>query len=181
MRSVSSTGACADHAVPVVDAACQSRDARVAQPQSARQVFLQSFKKSGNKALTAEDITNNIRKVLNGGAHKVPQSKSSLDGVMRSLRAVKLARENADPLPEQMHRCVAQCLDDEDPVMVDLQLLALEADLDARLARLQHMLSTANNNVGNGTRRGVPCPVLVALGEQGQSRLMWEYYKTYCR
>ena len=149
IRSGSSPGACADPTVPVAGAACRNRDAQVAQPKTARDVFLESFRKSGKTALTATDITDNIRKVLNGGAHKVPQSKTSLDGVMRSLRAVQLARKNADPLPAQMHRCVAQCLDDEDPVMVDLQLLALEADLDARLARLQHMASKADKNVGS--------------------------------
>ena len=63
--------------------------------------------------------------------------------------------------------------------MVDLQLLALEADLDARLSRLREMARKAGTNVDSGTSKDVPDPVLVALGEKGRARLMWEYHKTY--
>ena len=53
---------------------------------------------------------------------KLPQSKASLEAVARSLREVRTARENQTPLPVKQHRCVDECLRNEDPVMVDLQL-----------------------------------------------------------
>lgn len=52
----------------------------------------------------------------------MPQSKASLEAVARSLREVRTARENQTPLPVKQHRCVDECLRNEDPVMVDLQL-----------------------------------------------------------
>ena len=93
--------------------------------------------------LCPEDITANVRSILNGGAHALPQTKASLDNVAKSLREVRAARESGGPLPAQRHRCVEECLKSDDPVMVDLMLLALQVDLDTRLQRLARLHEAA--------------------------------------
>ena len=112
-------------------------------PSSAAEAFKQAFLQAGRTALCPEDITANVRTILNGGAHALPQTKASLDKVAKSLREVRAARESGGPLPAQRHRCVEECLKSDDPVMVGLMLLALQVDLDTRLQRLATLSDAA--------------------------------------
>ena len=163
-------------------AAAAARPAGGSAPSSAADAFKQAFLQAGRMALRPEDITANVRSILNGGAHALPQTKASLDKVAKSLREVRLtvraARESGDPLPGKRHRCVEECLKSDDPVMVGLMLLALQVDLDTRLQRLATLHEAAKNSA-TAAAAGGPDPVLSALGEDGRNRLMWEYYKAY--
>ena len=159
-------------------AAAAARPAGASAPSSAADAFKQAFLQAGRTALRPEDITANVRSILNGGAHALPQTKASLDKVAKSLREVRAARESGDPLPGKRHRCVEECLKSDDPVMVGLMLLALQVDLDTRLQRLATLHEKAKNGA-TGAAAGGPDPVLSALGEDGLNRLMWEYYKAY--
>ena len=159
-------------------AAAAVRPAGGTAPSAAADAFKQAFLQAGRMALRPEDITANVRSILNGGAHALPQTKASLDKVAKSLREVRAARESGDPLPGKRHRCVEECLKSDDPVMVGLMLLALQVDLDTRLQRLATLHEAAKNSA-TAAAAGGPDPVLSALGEDGLNRLMWEYYKAY--
>ena len=74
---------------------------------------------------------------------RVAENHPILARAARLMREVRQAREEQTPLPAKKHRCVAKCLSNEDAVMVDLQLLALQADLDARLQRLASLAQAA--------------------------------------
>ena len=161
-------------------AAAAARPAGASAPSSAADAFKQAFLQAGRTALRPEDITANVRSILNGGAHALPQTKASLDKVAKSLREVRAARESGGPLPAQRHRCVEECLKSDDPVMVGLILLALQVDLDTRLQRLATLHEAAKNSA-SAVAAEEPDPVLSALGEDGRNRLMWEYYKAYIR
>ena len=156
-------------------AAAAARPAGGSAPSSAADAFKQAFLQAGRMALRPEDITANVRSILNGGAHALPQTKASLDKVAKSLREVRAARESGDPLPGKRHRCVEECLKSDDPVMVGLMLLALQVDLDTRLQRLATLHEAAKNSAAAAAADG-PGPVLSALGEDVRNRLMWEYF-----
>lgn len=144
------------------------------------EIFKEACVQLGKTALTPEDIMKNVRLILNGGARMLPQTKTSLNAVAKSLREVFDARKNEPAeMPSKMHRCVAECLKSEDTVMVDLQLLALQVDLDARLQRLANLEAGAKQQ-GQERAGCRPDPVLLALGDDGKDRFMWEYYKAYC-
>ena len=82
-------------------AAAAARPAGGSAPSSAADAFKQAFLQAGRMALSPEDITANVRSILNGGAHALPQTKASLDKVAKSLREVRAARESGGPLPAQ--------------------------------------------------------------------------------
>ena len=61
-------------------AAAAARPAGGSAPSSAADAFKQAFLQAGRMALRPEDITANVRSILNGGAHALPQTKAAPTG-----------------------------------------------------------------------------------------------------
>ena len=143
--------------------------------------FKAAFQRSGRTTLTSDEMLANVRSVLNGSEGRpLPQSKGALDNVARSLRAVREARASADDsvLAGKIHPCVSECLRHDDAGIVDLQLMALNAEIETRLFRLKEMSKAPKE--GSADVKGAD-PVLEALGEAGRWRLLWAYYVAYCK
>lgn len=143
--------------------------------------FKAAFHRSGRTTLTSDEMLANVRSVLNGSEGRpLPQSKGALDNVARSLRAVREARASADDsvLAGKIHPCVSECLRHDDAGIVDLQLMALNAEIETRLFRLKEMSKAPKE--GSADVKGAD-PVLEALGEAGRWRLLWAYYVAYCK
>jgi hypothetical protein len=130
---------------------------------------------------SGKDLALCVRRFLNGDAPALPASVPALVKVARSLQSVeKCVREDVD-LPASMHKSVKACVS-TDPVLQAGMMKALGQDIDDRMkiAVDRAKMVAAKPLSGAAVKTRVPHPVLVAMGQEGRLRAMWEYYNVWC-
>ena len=130
----------------------------------------------------AEDMTFSVRLVLDAKAWALPKGLESLRTIARNYEQARDAVAGTGLMPHKLHRTVLPCAHEPDADKQQAMFVALKADLDHKTDAAKALRRHQTGAEGAVARdKHAPDPVLVAMGEDGRDRALWEYYKASAR
>jgi hypothetical protein len=126
-----------------------------------------------------EDMTYSVRLMLDSKAAALPKSLEALRAIEKNFVQAEMAVREGCMLPHKLVKSVRPCVEQQDSEVQKAMFAALKADLEKRLA-VARAAKQSQNAGGCGSEapdKYAPDPVLVAMGDKGRDRALWEYYK----
>jgi hypothetical protein len=124
-------------------------------------------------------MTYSVRLMLDSKAAALPKSLEALRAIEKNFVQAEMAVREGCMLPHKLVKSVRPCVEQQDSEVQKAMFAALKADLEKRLA-VARAAKQSQNAGGCGSEapdKYAPDPVLVAMGDKGRDRALWEYYK----